>query len=227
MKKLISGKRRFLRAVDRIVVEKDKSVSIGFKGEPDNYKLSEVRLDYVDGERGGLPGAEREILELVKGLLDKVENLEKKLVVFEVAKKQTADARLERIGLSAVRRLEEQIVLEGGYVDLDELEAILGVGKPAIAQRRRNHKLFALKKGDKNYQYPVFQFDGDKVMNGLLELLETLREKGLDGYHAVSYLLAKFDFLDGKRPLDLLREGTAEDLNLVLEHAQRFSEHGG
>lgn len=145
----------------------------------------------------------------------------------EEAKKRLLKGQLLFNGLRARQMLNDRIGREGGFAGAADLASALGVTRATVAAWRRDGKILGIQKGERNYQYPVFQVRGDRALPGLVEVLEVMREKAVEPLSIADYLLQPSDRLDGNRPLDLLRSESAEAIEAVLEHARSYGEQGG
>lgn len=78
--------------------------------------------------------------------------------------------------------------------------------------------LLRLDMRDGEIGYPVFQFDGRRVLPGLREVVRALAPAVATGWTTASWLTSPTPDLDGRTPLDALRAGEADR---VLELARR------
>jgi hypothetical protein len=127
-----------------------------------------------------------------------------------------ASARVR--GVRAARRLLEA---EGGVVSGEELGELLGISRQAIHARRKAGKLLALETGRHGLRYPTWQVTARGLLPGLEETLAVLGDT--DAWMQARFFLADNPRLDGRRPLDALRDG---DVEPVLEAARAHGEHG-
>jgi hypothetical protein len=119
----------------------------------------------------------------------------------------------------AVRK--ELLNAEGGVWTADQVQEFLRLTRQGVAQRRTRGKLLGVEVGKRGYLYPAWQFTETGVLPGLEEILAILSE-GSD-LSRMAFFLSGNIALDGKRPLDLLREGKIE---LVRRAAQLLGEQG-
>lgn len=125
-----------------------------------------------------------------------------------------ADARLR--GLEARARLLEA---EGGTLSADEAARRLGLGsREAVNKRRKAGRLLALSTGRRGYRYPAWQFGDEGVLPGFEEALRSLGVVG--GWGRAAFFLGGNAGLGGERPLDLLRSGSEEEVEAVIEAAR-------
>lgn len=129
-----------------------------------------------------------------------------------------AEAILLARGLLARQRLTEA---EGGSISAPEVARILGLTRQGVDYQRREGLLIAWRTGEGRWHYPVWQFSAYGMLPGIRECLkglETDREWG-----AMIFFLSRRDSLEGKRPLDLLKEGRLEE---AVSAAKRHLHHG-
>ncbi len=98
-----------------------------------------------------------------------------------------------------------------------EVAALLDVSKQAVAQRTG---LLRLEQRSGAPAYPVFQFDGDRVLPGIQTVVQTLAPQVATPWTTASWLTSPQRSLDGTRPVDALRRG---EVNRVVEAAHRFA----
>ncbi len=108
--------------------------------------------------------------------------------------------------------LDEFAVLSA--IEVHELVGSTAKNPHASANRlRTDNRIFAIRIGDE-YRYPAFQFDAEgrplPIMRELLQAAE-----GLRGWGLALWLTAPNGFLDGDRPLDLLREAPERIIEAV------------
>ena len=85
--------------------------------------------------------------------------------------------------------------------------------------RRKRGSLLGLQLGRRGYRYPAWQFTADGVLPGLKESLKAL--DNASAWVQLAFLLNDNAWLDGRRPLDALREG---HVNAVVEAAHQYGE---
>ncbi len=125
-----------------------------------------------------------------------------------------APARLR--GLQVRERLLET---DGGTLTAEESSHILGVSRQAIDNRRKRGSLLAVQLGRRGYRYPAWQFTADGVLSGLKETLVELAD--LSSWIQLAFLLNANAWLDGRRPLDVLRAG---EVSAVVNAARQYGE---
>jgi hypothetical protein len=128
-----------------------------------------------------------------------------------------AKARLR--GAVAMREL---LGADGGALSAAEVGALLGVSRQAVDKRRRAGQLLAVDLPRRGLLYPAWQFtEQGSTLPGLGEVLAALREH--DPWARARFFVTGNDRLEGRRPLDALRNG---ELEPVLAAAGEFGRHG-
>lgn len=132
------------------------------------------------------------------------------------------DARSQAV-LQGVRIAQNDLKAAGGAYDLEQVRTLLhGVSRQAVDKRVQEGSLLAVPGPSNRRCYPTLQFNRDgSLVTGLKEVQDALP---LESPWAVLNFLARpDDRLDGRKPIDVLREGS---LPLVLEAAIRYGEQG-
>ncbi|HXP59852.1 MAG TPA: hypothetical protein VN829_05125 [Dongiaceae bacterium] len=137
------------------------------------------------------------------------------------------ESRRDKLALALARGLETRQQLaeaEGGSLSSDEAARFLGISKTAVLKRLAAGRLVAWREQRlQAARFPRWQFDErGRVLAGVPEALERLREDGgLDAWGKILFFLQTKASLEGKRPLDLLREGKVKEVCLA---AQAYAE---
>lgn len=114
------------------------------------------------------------------------------------------------------RLLEELKQAEDGAWTGRELQTRFGLTSAVLHRRRKEHRVLFWRDAQHEFHYPRWQFTPTgALLPGLQEVLQTFRSG--DEWRLMSYFLGPRQQLDGRRPLDLLREGQPER---VLKHAR-------
>lgn len=93
------------------------------------------------------------------------------------------------------------------YDSAGALHQLGGITKQALAGRRANKSVLAMRAGDGQWLYPAWQFTGDGGVHPVLvPVLRALR--GLDRWAAGVWLVAEHPDLAGSSPRQALRHGT-------------------
>ena len=129
---------------------------------------------------------------------------------------------------------EEVLAEEGGSLDDTSFAAEAGCTPSDLLDRSAVHQAFFVEHDGRRY-WPRWQLG----LPGLHEILATLAKKGAHGFSIACFFLQKTDVLyfssaDPNRervrksdsPLKLLRRVREAGVQLVVQHADRFGEHG-
>jgi hypothetical protein len=108
---------------------------------------------------------------------------------------------------------------EGGALTAEEAARMLGITRQAIDNRRKRGTLLAVLLGRRGYRYPAWQFTADGVLPGLDRTLKALAE--YSPWIQVSFFLNDNAWLDGHRPIDVLRRG---QVDAVINAAAQYGE---
>lgn len=132
---------------------------------------------------------------------------------------EEAKARVLARGVLARKRLEQA---EGGSLSSEEVAHLLGLNKrQSVDYHRREKALVAWRTSAGKWRYPRWQFSKHGILPGVKECLRALAADNEWG--AMIFFLSPRYSLDGRRPLDLLREGKVEE---VVAAAHRHHHHG-
>ncbi|MGH9119175.1 MAG: hypothetical protein ACRD0A_15230 [Acidimicrobiales bacterium] len=89
--------------------------------------------------------------------------------------------------------------------------AILGgITKQAVSERARRHRLLALRTGSGRLVYPAFQFNGNDVLPGVVDVLAVARPDPVTAWTVASWLTTPDPVLGGRTPVAALRDGDAD-----------------
>jgi hypothetical protein len=116
-------------------------------------------------------------------------------------------------GILARKELEQA---EGGSLSSEEVAQLLGLKhRPSVAYKRRVRELIAWRVTAGKWRYPRWQFTANGILTGIKECLKGLQSD--NGFGAVIFFLSPRYSLEGRRPLDLLREGRVKEAVAVAE----------
>ena len=116
-------------------------------------------------------------------------------------------------GILARKELEQA---EGGSLSSEEVAELLSLKhRPSVAYKRRARELIAWRVTTGKWRYPRWQFTANGILPGIKECLKTLQTD--NGFGAMIFFLSPRYSLEGKRPLDLLREGRVKEAIAVAE----------
>lgn len=110
----------------------------------------------------------------------------------------------------------------GGVLSTMEAAERLGVSPVAVSARRRRGHLLAVTDQAGQYLYPAFQFIGEGTLQGLAPVLRAFQVEG--AWTRLSVLLSPADALNGRTPIDALRDG---DTDSAVQAVSAYGEHLG
>jgi hypothetical protein len=118
---------------------------------------------------------------------------------------------------------EKMAVEEGGSMSADDAARQLGVSKQSVLNMYHAGEVLAWRTEKQGaLRFPVWQFDGDRRLVGLKDVLARLNvPRVLDDWGKIGFFLQTHEMLDNRRPLDLLRENKLEP---VLKAADAYVE---
>jgi hypothetical protein len=119
----------------------------------------------------------------------------------------------------ALQMRERLIAAEGGALTAEQAASLYGITRQAIDNRRKRGSLLAVQLGRRGYRYPAWQFTETGVLAGLDRVLAALETSS--PWTRIAFMLNANAWLDGRRPLDLLRAG---EIDAVIRAADRFGE---
>ena len=120
-------------------------------------------------------------------------------------------------GLEVKQKLMEA---EGGSLSSEEVARMLGISKTAVLKRLEKGKLLAWREERlQAARFPKWQFDEHgQTLKGIDKVLACLSSNPhLDVWAKVMFFLQNKGVMDGRRPLDLLREGNLDKALLAAE----------
>ncbi|MHB0877268.1 MAG: hypothetical protein ACYC5O_14620 [Anaerolineae bacterium] len=121
-------------------------------------------------------------------------------------------------GQLAKRRLLEA---GGGTLSSAEVARLLGVSRQTVNNRRLKGRLIGVPSTRGDYEYPAWQFADGGVLPGLERVLMALRDH--HPWTQLSYMLNPDSRLGDRTPLEVLRQGRADD---VVAAASMYGEQG-
>jgi nucleoid DNA-binding protein len=96
----------------------------------------------------------------------------------------------------------------GGAFTLQQIEKLLGISRQAVDKKVHDDALLAVPGPHGRRQYPVAQFTEEGILPGLGDLLKAL--PSANGWFRLNFLIRPDARLNGRRPIDLLKEGKIE-----------------
>jgi len=136
----------------------------------------------------------------------------------------SAKMKTQLLGIQAKKEWLEQ---RGGSIGLNEAAEMLNVSRETLNKYRKELKVLTVQTGSR-WKYPVWQFEGGKVVPGLAEVLKNLNESGKDSWSMLRFLINENTYLENNFPenssvpIDVLREG---HLDRVLQAAELYMTH--
>lgn len=108
---------------------------------------------------------------------------------------------------------------EGGHISVEDAARRLQMTREQTLKRYREGLVVGWRDG-RQVRFPVWQFAKHGLLPGMQTVLEAIRQTCRnDDWARMLFFLAKRGSLEGRRPLDLVREGKiAQTLNYVNEY---------
>jgi hypothetical protein len=124
---------------------------------------------------------------------------------------------LER-GIKVREKLQQD---EGGSFSAEEASGLLGLPLHKLLERYRESSLIGWEDSEKSIRFPVWQFDENKVMDGLEWVLKELHYAPIpfDDYGRMLFFLENVSYLGQKRVLDCLRAQDMMAVQLAVDGA--------
>lgn len=110
--------------------------------------------------------------------------------------------------------------LVGPFVRSDGVRARLGITRQAVAAKAGRRRLLRTITADGEHLYPIWQFDGDRLVDGLADVLALFPEQSVDGWTLAGWLRSRDPDL-GEPPLDALLHGGLDRVRAVARTAAR------
>jgi hypothetical protein len=120
-----------------------------------------------------------------------------------------------------LKRKKQMIETAGGALTSEEVAKVLGISRQGVDKRRGLNQLLALTQGRRGYSYPSFQFDEDRTISGLEDVLSELKQ--LDPWMQMVFFTSPNERLNGKTPIETLQKGFAKE---VRDVAVGYGEQG-
>lgn len=95
-----------------------------------------------------------------------------------------------------------------------QVAELLGKSKQAVSTDRG---LLRLELRDGRVGYPIFQFEGDRILPGIPDVVRTLSAVAATTWTVASWLTSPSSELDGNTPLERLRRGEVPDVAVVAD----------
>lgn len=110
--------------------------------------------------------------------------------------------------------------LVGPFLRSDGVQARLGISRQAVAAKAARRRLLRTITADGEHLYPLWQFDGDRLLDGLPEVLALFPESAVDGWTLAAWLRTPEPDL-GEPPVDAVARGEHELVRIVARSAAR------
>lgn len=110
--------------------------------------------------------------------------------------------------------------LVGPFLRSDGVQARLGISRQAVAAKAARRRLLRTITADGEHLYPLWQFDGDHLIDGLAEVFALFPESSVDGWTLAAWLRTPDPDLE-EPPLDVLARGQREKVQTVARTAAR------
>ena len=121
-----------------------------------------------------------------------------------------------------MRGAEMKRALLGKYKALGarKVAELLGISRQAVDKKRNTGALLAIKSG-REYAYPSFQFKEGEILEGVQEVLKSLKVMG--DWTKFNFLVSRDSGLGNRTPLQALQEG---EIEIVKRLARAYGEQG-
>jgi hypothetical protein len=110
--------------------------------------------------------------------------------------------------------------LVGPFTRSEGVQARLGISRQAVASKATRRRLLRVVSADGVHLYPVWQFSGKSVLNGLPPVLALFPEAAVDGWTVAGWLRTE-DVELGESPYDVLVRGDVARVLSVARTAAR------
>ena len=103
-----------------------------------------------------------------------------------------------------------------------DVARLLGKSRQAVSA---DNSLLRLEMRDGEIGYPIFQFDGRRKLPGIREAVETLGPVTASNWTIASWLTSPSATLDGRKPIQALRDGHIEAVTAAARQAAEALGH--
>lgn len=110
--------------------------------------------------------------------------------------------------------------LVGPFLRSEGVHARLRISRQAVAAKAARRRLLRTVTVDGQHLYPLWQFEGDHLVTGLVDLLALFPEHSVDGWTLAAWLRTPDPDLD-ETPLDVLARGQVDRVQAVARTAAR------
>lgn len=102
----------------------------------------------------------------------------------------------------------------GAVYTQGQVAELLGKSKQAVSTDKG---LLRLEMRDGRIGYPVFQFDGDRILPGIPNVVQALSTVAATSWTVASWLTSHSSDLGGKTPLERLRRGDVSEVTMIAD----------
>jgi hypothetical protein len=110
--------------------------------------------------------------------------------------------------------------LVGPFIRSEGVQARLGITRQAVAAKASRRRLLRVISADGAHLYPIWQFDGNRLLAGLPEILALFPENAVDGWTLAGWLRTVEPEL-GETPLAALSRGDIARVRAVARMVAR------
>lgn len=110
--------------------------------------------------------------------------------------------------------------LVGPFTRTEGVRSRLRISRQAVAAKAGRRRLLRVITTEGDHLYPVWQFDGSRVVPGLTEVISRFPESAVDGWTLAAWLRTPDPDL-GEPPLDALARGEVDRVRAVAGTAAR------
>lgn len=127
------------------------------------------------------------------------------------------DPRLEAAYARGVAIRAKLRKAEGGSISLTQAASRLKISTSTLRRWYRIGKIIGWKEGRSALRFPTWQFKRSKILPGLVEVIAALNSgcERVNDYSCMLFFLSSMRMFNGRRPLDLLREGNVADVKRI------------
>lgn len=112
--------------------------------------------------------------------------------------------------------------MEGGCLEESQVAQVLSTSHRKVREGRRLGAILALTTNTRRYVYPSWQFGSEGLLDGITEALLSMDVSS--PWMQAAFFLGENVILDGKRPIDEIRNG---NLEAVYRVASAVGKQGG
>jgi hypothetical protein len=110
--------------------------------------------------------------------------------------------------------------LVGPFVRTTGVQGRLRISRQAVAAKAARRRLLRVITSDGDHLYPLWQFDGDRLLPGLVDVIAMFPEEAVDGWTVAAWLRSPDPDL-GESPLNAIRRGDIDRVRTIARTAAR------